>query len=68
MNKFREPGKVFHPKEIGYVGFIINLGEASIYHAGDTDFIPEMNKICVDIALLPISGTCYDSRRSNRSC
>jgi len=27
------------------------------YHAGDTDFIPEMNKLDVDIAFLPVSGT-----------
>ncbi|MBU5689501.1 MAG: MBL fold metallo-hydrolase [Candidatus Aenigmarchaeota archaeon] len=57
INKFREPGKVFHPKEAGYVGFIITLGELSIYHAGDTDFIPEMKDVKADIALLPVSGT-----------
>jgi L-ascorbate metabolism protein UlaG (beta-lactamase superfamily) len=28
-----------------------------VYHAGDTDFIPEMKKIKADIALLPVSGT-----------
>ena len=28
-----------------------------IYHAGDTDFIPEMEAFKVDIALLPVSGT-----------
>jgi L-ascorbate metabolism protein UlaG (beta-lactamase superfamily) len=28
-----------------------------IYHAGDTDFIPEMKNLKVDIALLPVSGT-----------
>ncbi|MBU2578019.1 MBL fold metallo-hydrolase, partial [Patescibacteria group bacterium] len=27
------------------------------YHAGDTDFIPEMKDLKVDIALLPVSGT-----------
>ncbi|MDW7681612.1 MAG: MBL fold metallo-hydrolase, partial [bacterium] len=27
------------------------------YHAGDTDFIPEMKFLKVDIALLPVSGT-----------
>jgi L-ascorbate metabolism protein UlaG (beta-lactamase superfamily) len=28
-----------------------------VYFAGDTDFIPEMKDIAVDIALLPVSGT-----------
>ena len=28
-----------------------------IYHAGDTDLIPEMDSIKADIALLPVSGT-----------
>jgi L-ascorbate metabolism protein UlaG (beta-lactamase superfamily) len=28
-----------------------------IYHAGDTDLIPEMDSLEVDVALLPVSGT-----------
>jgi len=51
-------GKKFHPKEKNWVGFIIVLSDGtSIYHAGDTDFIPEMKSLKVDIALLPVSGT-----------
>ncbi|NPA98018.1 MAG: MBL fold metallo-hydrolase [Crenarchaeota archaeon] len=59
VNKFRAPGKVFHPKEDGRVGYLINVAGVSIYHAGDTDVIPEMEKLRdrVDIALLPVSGT-----------
>ena len=50
--------KDFHPKEKNGVGFIIELNGKRIYHAGDTDLIPEMNAIeDVDIALLPIGGT-----------
>jgi L-ascorbate metabolism protein UlaG (beta-lactamase superfamily) len=49
--------KQFHPKSAGMLGFVVNLGGVRIYHAGDTDFIPEMNKIETDIALLPVSGT-----------
>jgi L-ascorbate metabolism protein UlaG (beta-lactamase superfamily) len=49
--------KQFHPKEAGHVGFIVTLGGKRIYHAGDTDFIPEMKGLKVDIALLPVSGT-----------
>ena len=56
-NKFREPGKVFHPKEDGKVGFILTVNGVRIYHAGDTDRIPEMKSIRTDIALLPVSGT-----------
>jgi L-ascorbate metabolism protein UlaG (beta-lactamase superfamily) len=51
-------GKKFHPRENNWVGFIITLADGtSIYHAGDTDFIPEMKSLKVDIALLPVSGT-----------
>jgi len=57
LNKFREPGKVFHPKEEKRLGFIITLDGTRIYFAGDTDFIPEMKSIKCDIALLPVSGT-----------
>ncbi|MEM4302686.1 MAG: MBL fold metallo-hydrolase [Candidatus Caldarchaeum sp.] len=57
VNKFREPGKVFHPKEYGGVGYVITVDKVSIYHAGDTDFIPEMKELKVDVALLPVSGT-----------
>jgi L-ascorbate metabolism protein UlaG (beta-lactamase superfamily) len=57
LNKFREPGKVFHPKEDGKVGFILTVNGVRIYHAGDTDHIPEMKSIRTDIALLPVSGT-----------
>lgn len=36
---------------------ICSLNGVRIYHAGDTDVIPEMKKIRTDIALLPVSGT-----------
>ena len=57
LNKFREPGKVFHPKEDGKAGFIIGIKGIRVYHAGDTDVIPEMRGLKPDIALLPVSGT-----------
>jgi len=51
-------GKQFHTKEKNWLGFIITLSDGtSIYHAGDTDFIPEMKSLKVDVALLPVSGT-----------
>ncbi len=49
--------KQFHPKSDGKLGFIITIDGARVYHAGDTDFIPEMKNIKADIALLPVSGT-----------
>ena len=55
-SKFREPGKVFHPKGSG-VGYIFEFDGRRIYHAGDTDSIPEMAGIEVNVALLPVSGT-----------
>lgn len=49
--------KPFHPKENEWLGYIINIDNTRIYHAGDTDFIPEMRELKnIDIALLPISG------------
>ena len=47
----------FHPKENGWAGFIIEWDGIRLYHAGDTDFIPEMESLKVDVALLPVSGT-----------
>lgn len=46
-----------HPKSAGNLGFIIELAGRRIYHAGDTDLIPEMADIRCDVALLPIGGT-----------
>jgi len=49
--------KSFHPKEKGWLGFIVTVEGVRIYHAGDTDRIPEMASFQADIALLPVSGT-----------
>jgi L-ascorbate metabolism protein UlaG (beta-lactamase superfamily) len=57
-SKFRAPGKPFHPQADGKVGFVLGMGGLRIYHAGDTDEIPEMAKVAgVDVAFLPVSGT-----------
>lgn len=56
--RFRSPGEPFHPKGLG-VGYLIKSEGKTIYHAGDTDFIPEMRQLeKVDVALLP-SGDTY---------
>lgn len=55
--------KQYHPKEEGWVGYVIKMNDVIIYHAGDTDLIPEMQKLTGHnqqdkkfIALLPIGG------------
>lgn len=50
-------GKPYHPKERKYVGYIITVDNTRLYHAGDTDVIPEMKDIQTDVAFLPVSGT-----------
>ena len=50
-------GKAFHPKANGWAGFVITVEGTRIYHAGDTDRIPEMDRVEADMALLPIGGT-----------
>lgn len=49
--------KAFHSQKAAYVGYILTIAGMSIYHAGDTDLIPEMAGITCDVALLPIGGT-----------
>ncbi len=55
--------KPFHPREEGWVGYIIKMNDVLVYHAGDTDAIPEMQKLTgykqpdkEFIALLPVGG------------
>lgn len=55
-SKFRSPGVPFHPRESGYVGYIVTVAGTRIYHAGDTDAIAEMKSVQCDVALLPVSG------------
>ena len=56
-NKFRSPGQPFHPQAAQGNGYIIRRNGETLYHAGDTDFIPEMSQLQVTVALLPVSGT-----------
>jgi L-ascorbate metabolism protein UlaG (beta-lactamase superfamily) len=49
-----------HPKENNWVGYVLTLNGAKIYHAGDTDIIAEMDtlkSLHLDIAMLPMGGT-----------
>lgn len=47
----------FHPKENNWVGYILTVDGVRIYHAGDTERIPEMKEIDCDIAFLPLGQT-----------
>ena len=47
----------YHPKQAEHVGFIVTVGGARVYFAGDTDRIPEMADFGCDVALLPVGGT-----------
>lgn len=47
----------FHPRENGWVGYVLDINGTKVYHAGDTDFIKEMSKIVTGLALLPMGGT-----------
>jgi L-ascorbate metabolism protein UlaG (beta-lactamase superfamily) len=59
LNKYADPkaGVFFHPRADGKVGYVVELDGRSVYHTGDTDNIPEMSEIDVDVALIPVSGT-----------
>jgi len=55
--------KPFHPQDEGWVGYLIKMNDVLIYHAGDTDVIPEMQKLTGHkqsdkdfVTLLPIGG------------
>lgn len=51
-----EKKKTVHKKGNG-VGYLISIEGKTIYHAGDTDLIPEMRELKkIDVAMLPIGG------------
>jgi L-ascorbate metabolism protein UlaG (beta-lactamase superfamily) len=52
-----ETKKPFHPKEDKKIGFIITMNNSTFYHAGDSDYIPEMNGLSPDVFFVPVSGT-----------
>ena len=46
-----------HPKSARNVGYVLTIGDLRIYHAGDTDFIPEMQSLSnITVAMVPIGG------------
>jgi L-ascorbate metabolism protein UlaG (beta-lactamase superfamily) len=46
-----------HPKSSGWVGYILQLGEATYYHAGDTDHLIELESVGAAVAFVPVGGT-----------
>jgi L-ascorbate metabolism protein UlaG (beta-lactamase superfamily) len=46
-----------HPRSNNWVGYILDLGDFSYYHAGDTDHVPELDSVKADVAFIPIGGT-----------
>ncbi len=48
----------YHKKQDNWVGYVVEIAGKRIYHAGDTDKIPEMSSLRgIDLALLPCGGT-----------
>jgi L-ascorbate metabolism protein UlaG (beta-lactamase superfamily) len=52
----REEALRFHPKANRWVGYVVELGGTTYYHAGDTDHAPELDEVHADVAFLPIGG------------
>lgn len=49
--------KQFHPKENGWVGYIVEIRGIRYYIAGDTDITEENKKVKCDVAFVPVGGT-----------
>lgn len=46
-----------HPRAMNFVGYVVNVGGVRVYHAGDTERIPEMKTFSADVAMLPLGQT-----------
>ena len=50
--------KAFHPRTNNWLGYIVTLSTGvRVYHSSDSDAIPEMETLNVDVALMPCGGT-----------
>ena len=49
--------KQFHPKENGWVGYIIQINYIRYYVAGHTDITEDNKKVKFDVAFVPVGGT-----------
>ncbi|MFW9952963.1 MAG: MBL fold metallo-hydrolase [Candidatus Thorarchaeota archaeon] len=59
IDKYNSEGVLFHPPSANNIGVVIDFNGTRVYHAGDTDAIPEMANITADIAMLPVSGYAW---------
>ena len=59
-----------HPESKENVGFVLTMNNGMrIYHAGDTDYIPEMNQLKnIQIALIPIGGDNLTMNEEEAAC
>jgi L-ascorbate metabolism protein UlaG (beta-lactamase superfamily) len=63
VRRLKPSGKPWHPKGYG-VGYLVKAEGKTVYHAGDTDFIPEMHQLKnIDLVLLP-TGNKYTMNNS----
>jgi len=46
----------YYPASKGGLGFVISIDYYDIYYAGTTDFVPELERIRCDVAILPLSA------------
>jgi len=55
IQHMRSPGTPFHPPGVGN-GYVVTFGDLRVYIAGDTENIPEMEKLeDIDISFLPMN-------------
>jgi L-ascorbate metabolism protein UlaG (beta-lactamase superfamily) len=52
----REEALDFHPRANRWVGYVLELGGAIYYHAGDTDHASELDDVRTDVAFVPVGG------------
>jgi len=46
-----------HPKQNNWVGYVIDTQDGKYYYTGDTEKIPEMNSLDVDVIFVPLGQT-----------
>lgn len=57
VKRMRSPGVPFHPKGFG-VGYLIRAEGKTVYHTGDTEFVPELRRLKgIDVMLVATGGT-----------
>ena len=58
-----------YPDDPAFVGYVLDLGGTSLYHAGDTivtdSLLAELAPLTIDVALLPINGRTYFRERDD---